>query len=1540
LNLIDILAWVQEQLARGIIGTARADDNDSEQSNQVITSCLDSVIAKAQPYVKVEAPKMSARLPFSSVRGVASSLSAIAHISILRGAVVSFSSDSTLRRLVLKPAPEACFTSLRSSPSSNSNAATILFEGLFPTLCYYAEGSSERYARFLAFRGLEAYFAEVIGLLGSSSADELANVKHSITSTIHEAHAVLWRNWEDPWDSIITQVRTVFKLLLDLSDACEAAYGDAMSDEDHQYGKQWIMKLTKQVLDLNWRKKGKYPVLGIVLLRLSTHSILELRPDFIKCTFAAMSYTSVGKQAAMLLEIFLRALKAEVTQKHGDDADAAEAAMATECYPLWVPAMIDALSDKAVCGYTVQFGLPMVLDLFPGSLASILRGVCATAATSTSTSAGSMDAPIPEDTVRAAIATLKVARTTALLEASQLPTVLEDMGCGITTNALVKSAITAASEELRLDTFWVLCHSRRMTEALSAFELEHALLFLHYNISECSHSFRGQVTRSLQTFCIRLRDSARHILKSLSRGDDETANKFTRSVVQFLNWIAQSFSLSCYASAPFQRKVAALETFNGVAAVFTPDQLAALQPAFDKCGVSLQFFTPATCELALNSLWDTYDAVRQGAYSLLSKAPAPLPGYDHPDKLSKVLRWSLSMLNSPRQRDCDSGALALRIIVQKFIREASWSIRCSLPAAATDAGASTEQQQQASEVTIFISTPSPSSAGDDELARETSLLEFMGDMMNVLRYHLQSARANLSYAALNTPIFGPLMAVRYLVGDVDLTQVRHLDQWRSLLSDQIKVASDISELALAQPIRYKYRRATTTSATTANENNEHNIDNGDDDDDSDDETMQQSGDAGEAIDDIGDVLTSDGAAALTAASESTLSRRWILVSAWLSAKEVAFLYGCLAKLVLPSGKGIDAPVSGLLADADLLYMGDLLVKNLLVLKHGGAVECTADGFQLICEAILGSRSITLRAFTTRWLNTLLDKIENTSRALLSTRRSAGLPFAFLALLRGEVLATAREHKIRPLMVHAMTQLLRIANTDAATANPSATDIRHQVHSLNVLRYITRDKILIDDIGSYAEDLLVCSVNRYASDHWSVRNSATMAFTTLVERVIGTKQKTDDGRALQGYTCSEFFARFPHTHPFLLRKLHEATQRLRSAAAGESSPFSVDVSVYLPPNYQPPAPVYDAPTDKHLLTSATGLYAMLVLLSRFAPARMDSPAELKYASSFVPDVVQCIASSDWQVRAMGAKALVPLVGSSYLRTLLQNLIASIPLPTTTPRTNNFYNFVHGLLLQVQAILRGHLHLLATEAKRDLVDQVMAVLTRPDRTWLASTASIGAPIASLYLDIILEFGVNQHTLLSPAAASGVAKIVARCYDIVIRAHDENKTVLERRLREEVMLHHARQVAARVLSAVVFSESVWQLFHPLVPSLREASTEGVLYALLQDTQYEVRLAVLKSLVHFTRDQNNLNDKKDDNDASATTNDVQFDMHVVQCVLLGLLGVVVDGVEPTFVESNAKCVGYIFKLLNLLRRPLPRSFFLKIKLYQSFIFHIDKHQ
>jgi hypothetical protein len=49
---------------------------------------------------------------------------------------------------------------------------------------------------------------------------------------------------------------------------------------------------------------------------------------------------------------------------------------------------------------------------------------------------------------------------------------------------------------------------------------------------------------------------------------------------------------------------------------------------------------------------------------------------------------------------------------------------------------------------------------------------------------------------------------------------------------------------------------------------------------------------------------------------------------------------------------------------------------------------------------------------------------------------------------------------------------------------------------------------------------------------------------------------------------------------------------------------------------------------------------------------------------------------------------------------------------------------------------------------------------------------------------------------------------------------------------------------------------------------------------------------------------------------------MRVVQCMLLGQLGVVVDGVVPTSVETNAKCVAYIFKLLNLLHRTLPGTF------------------
>ena len=79
--------------------------------------------------------------------------------------------------------------------------------------------------------------------------------------------------------------------------------------------------------------------------------------------------------------------------------------------------------------------------------------------------------------------------------------------------------------------------------------------------------------------------------------------------------------------------------------------------------------------------------------------------------------------------------------------------------------------------------------------------------------------------------------------------------------------------------------------------------------------------------------------------------------------------------------------------------GRSLVRTLLATRHNGAIEKASTGLALVCERLLASDTAELSALPAAWLDELLSTASRGATTFL--RRSAGLPFAVLAVLYAE-----------------------------------------------------------------------------------------------------------------------------------------------------------------------------------------------------------------------------------------------------------------------------------------------------------------------------------------------------------------------------------------------------------------------------------------------------------------------------------------------------------------------------------------------------------
>lgn len=172
------------------------------------------------------------------------------------------------------------------------------------------------------------------------------------------------------------------------------------------------------------------------------------------------------------------------------------------------------------------------------------------------------------------------------------------------------------------------------------------------------------------------------------------------------------------------------------------------------------------------------------------------------------------------------------------------------------------------------------------------------------------------------------------------------------------------------------------------------------------------------------------------------------------------------------------------------------------------------------------------------------------------RRSAGIPAAFIALFLSEP-----EGAPKKLLPRALRWLIDVANKsllDPVESNSSngdlclhsstkaVQDFTHKrslemdvsdtiskirdegviptVHSFNVLRAAFNDTNLATDTSGFAAEALILSIRSFSSQYWEVRNSACLAYTALVRRMIGFLNVHKRDSARRALTGLEFLHR--------------------------------------------------------------------------------------------------------------------------------------------------------------------------------------------------------------------------------------------------------------------------------------------------------------------------------------------------------------------------------------------------------------------------------
>lgn len=350
---------------------------------------------------------------------------------------------------------------------------------------------------------------------------------------------------------------------------------------------------------------------------------------------------------------------------------------------------------------------------------------------------------------------------------------------------------------------------------------------------------------------------------------------------------------------------------------------------------------------------------------------------------------------------------------------------------------------------------------------------------------IEMTRNSLAGAAKNSPIYGALFCIRFLLSEVDVKAVKEDFMWRKFTSELIQLCLDSSEAVKS--------------------------------------IVNNSSPEGHLPNDFSPIEGDDGA------TDDSVTPQMILLMGWRTIKEISLLLGDISQypIIFPSN-----PDSGLVTIEEFFRIGDSFRDLLAETKHRGAFEQAYVGFSQLCCRLWTSQEEELHSLPMTWLRALMDvvqgKVESNSK-FCSTRRSAGVPFMVQALITSEIQVCSSR-----ALRYSMDILFELCESEESSAE-------QRTHALNILRALFRCTDLNESVIEFVDRGMMAAISSFAGQTWPEKNSATLLFSALVIRIFGV-QRTKDTEVLNvrnKMTGRIFFLRYPKLYDFFLRELDAA-----------------------------------------------------------------------------------------------------------------------------------------------------------------------------------------------------------------------------------------------------------------------------------------------------------------------------------------------------------------------------------------------------------------
>ncbi|KAJ8308353.1 hypothetical protein KUTeg_013227 [Tegillarca granosa] len=768
--------------------------------------------------------------------------------------------------------------------------------------------------QYQAFNLLCLYFKRLYKL--ATDKDLTLNIFADNVNIVELTLELVWLNWDSPVEDVPDFVIQTFTLLLELW---------AFENENINISKRKLLNLPEiallKIMNMAWYTKGKYLIFSAILPYINSNQVLNDHPQIKQHLIKCLSTNYLAPSGGDLYKAFLMELKKKDTKE--------------SCVEIWkdgwMETVLNSLTSNNILlrNNTNHYWIPATLKVLPDV------GLSLYAYLSEKLHDGEFFVS-RQRMLHAWICVGRIIRNTTQID-------IQDVD-------LLKEALYCNDEDVRSEAIGLLSSCLKKAEPLTETEISLFKECIPYNLKIDSAAFRIQFGSSIRRLVTRVRDSCLAMLKS------KLIEKLDMAVV-FIDWLQDLCFNNLVPGACYQRRKASLDIIQIIFDTlvytedtkqrksFTPEAtLKLVQYAKDK--EYWNFFSSRNLICLLHCVLDGADDIQDLASKLVLKYfKFPLTAVDtHFSQPSEkqlachILSYALTLCNSPKAHESQSGANLCKIIYIKYVVECQFVFSIKM---------------LGNDFVVHIL--------DDN---NDPVMMFIKSLIDIIQNCLNASKSNVVSASRTMPIHGFLSAVTRCITEttglhgVDITTIK--SYIHKLLSLDINIVNIMLEVM---------GKNTETGSSPS---------------------FAEMGTALESwiVENQSDYIESTSLSA---------EHQYLLSWCWVNIKESCTSLGQLMERVVQDyGLLVEDDGKVLTENVNFTFL-----KVFMCCRHRGVIEGCRNAFVKYCLALFSSNDAKLNELPAQMLNEALEGLQSKASVTSTTRKSAGLPLIVQAVISCE-----------------------------------------------------------------------------------------------------------------------------------------------------------------------------------------------------------------------------------------------------------------------------------------------------------------------------------------------------------------------------------------------------------------------------------------------------------------------------------------------------------------------------------------------------------